>query len=172
MIEAEQGVTEVAELKGSRMSERVMSIEEQNILRFADIVEKDGSLVLLGTNADVILAEDEIKKYYINELFVLRDRRLVMGDPVEFPKIEVKEVMEKCTTEERCMHAIGVLKGEENAVRLFGITRIVGYYSRVNSWNKSKVGELRDRGQGGYKLNGGKTSSEGRETAINNLSVS
>jgi len=27
----------------------------------------------------------------------------------------------------------------------YGITRIVGYYSRVNNWNKSKMGELADR---------------------------
>ncbi|MGR3310777.1 MAG: hypothetical protein ACUZ77_08375 [Candidatus Brocadiales bacterium] len=36
--------------------------------------------------------------------------------------------------------------------RLFGITRIVGYYSRVNNWNKSKRAELTDRHKGSYKL--------------------
>ncbi|HHT9125161.1 MAG TPA: hypothetical protein ACFYD6_05000 [Candidatus Brocadiia bacterium] len=36
--------------------------------------------------------------------------------------------------------------------RLFGITRIVGYYSRVNNWNKSKKAELADRHRGSYKL--------------------
>lgn len=36
--------------------------------------------------------------------------------------------------------------------RLFGITRIVGYYSRVNNWNKSKQAELADRHKGSYKL--------------------
>lgn len=36
--------------------------------------------------------------------------------------------------------------------RLFGITRIVGYYSRVNNWNKSKKSELADRHKGSYKL--------------------
>jgi hypothetical protein len=34
--------------------------------------------------------------------------------------------------------------------RLEGITRIVGYYSRVSNWNKSKIGELRDRRVGNY----------------------
>ena len=29
--------------------------------------------------------------------------------------------------------------------RLQGVTRIVGYYSRVLNWNKSKIGELKDR---------------------------
>ncbi len=28
---------------------------------------------------------------------------------------------------------------------VYGMTRIVGYYSRVNNWNKSKLGELEDR---------------------------
>jgi len=30
------------------------------------------------------------------------------------------------------------------------MTRIVGYYSRVNNWNKSKIGELADRQKGDY----------------------
>lgn len=34
--------------------------------------------------------------------------------------------------------------------RVEGVTRIVGYYSRVNNWNKSKIGELRDRRIGNY----------------------
>ena len=36
--------------------------------------------------------------------------------------------------------------------RLHGVTRIVGYYSRINNWNKSKIGELRDRHLGDYKV--------------------
>ena len=34
--------------------------------------------------------------------------------------------------------------------RVQGVTRIVGYYSRVNNWNSSKIGELRDRRAGNY----------------------
>lgn len=30
------------------------------------------------------------------------------------------------------------------------MTRIVGYYSRVSNWNKSKLGELKDRHKGSY----------------------
>ncbi len=36
----------------------------------------------------------------------------------------------------------------------YGITRIVGYFSRVNNWNKSKIGELKDRHKGNYAVNG------------------
>jgi len=33
-----------------------------------------------------------------------------------------------------------------------GITRIVGYYSRISNWNRSKVGELKDRHRGDYRV--------------------
>ena len=47
-----------------------------------------------------------------------------------------------------------IIKALETGVttRLFGITRIVGYYSRVNNWNRSKKVELADRHKGSYKL--------------------
>ncbi|MDD5686619.1 MAG: anaerobic ribonucleoside-triphosphate reductase [Elusimicrobia bacterium] len=32
------------------------------------------------------------------------------------------------------------------------ITRIVGYFSRIENWNKSKLGELRDRHNGDYRI--------------------
>lgn len=35
---------------------------------------------------------------------------------------------------------------------VYGITRIVGYFSRVSNWNKSKIGELKDRHKGDYSL--------------------
>ena len=37
-------------------------------------------------------------------------------------------------------------------MRLHGVTRIVGYYSRINNWNKSKIGELHDRHSGDYAV--------------------
>ncbi len=36
--------------------------------------------------------------------------------------------------------------------KLYGVTRIVGYYSRTSNWNKSKVGELKDRHKGNYSV--------------------
>ncbi|MCK4401484.1 anaerobic ribonucleoside-triphosphate reductase [bacterium] len=42
--------------------------------------------------------------------------------------------------------------GNCNSEDVYGITRIVGYFSRVNNWNKSKLGELRDRQKGEYKI--------------------
>ncbi|MBM4039439.1 MAG: anaerobic ribonucleoside-triphosphate reductase, partial [Planctomycetes bacterium] len=37
---------------------------------------------------------------------------------------------------------------------VYGLTRIVGYFSRITNWNKSKIGELRDRRAGRYGLPG------------------
>jgi len=37
---------------------------------------------------------------------------------------------------------------------VYGMTRIVGYFSRVDNWNKSKIGELKDRRRGRYTLSG------------------
>jgi hypothetical protein len=35
---------------------------------------------------------------------------------------------------------------------LYHMTRVVGYYSRVENWNKSKLGELKDRQSGNYAV--------------------
>ena len=46
---------------------------------------------------------------------------------------------------------LSVLAGREPII-LDGITRIVGYFSKVSNWNKSKLGELKDRREGNYKV--------------------
>jgi len=35
---------------------------------------------------------------------------------------------------------------------VYSVTRIVGYFSRITNWNKSKIGELKDRRKGSYSL--------------------
>ncbi len=35
---------------------------------------------------------------------------------------------------------------------VYGVTRIVGYFSRISNWNKSKIGELKDRRKGNYRI--------------------
>ncbi|MBM4030847.1 MAG: anaerobic ribonucleoside-triphosphate reductase [Planctomycetes bacterium] len=39
-----------------------------------------------------------------------------------------------------------------HSTEVYGLTRIVGYFSRITNWNKSKIGELRDRHAGRYAL--------------------
>lgn len=45
--------------------------------------------------------------------------------------------------------------GKEN---VYGITRIVGYFSRIKNWNRSKIGELKDRHRGDYAVHSTCTS--------------
>ncbi|MFH1784039.1 MAG: hypothetical protein ABH868_03985 [bacterium] len=35
---------------------------------------------------------------------------------------------------------------------VYHVSRIVGYFSRIENWNKSKIGELDDRHKGDYKV--------------------
>jgi len=46
----------------------------------------------------------------------------------------------------------GLATGETNITPLYHVTRIVGYYSRIENWNKSKLGELTDRRKGNYAV--------------------
>jgi len=42
--------------------------------------------------------------------------------------------------------------GHCRSSNVYGMTRVVGYFSRVHNWNKSKVGELKDRQRGNYSV--------------------
>ncbi len=44
----------------------------------------------------------------------------------------------------KCQHC-----GSKN---VYGISRVVGYYSKIDDWNKSKRAEFRDRQKGNYKV--------------------
>lgn len=45
-----------------------------------------------------------------------------------------------------------ILIGKREPQVLQHMTRVVGYFSRVENWNKSKVGELKDRQKGDYAI--------------------
>lgn len=48
--------------------------------------------------------------------------------------------------------AEATLEGSREPQELHTISRIVGYYSRTDNWNKSKAGELESRRRGDYSL--------------------
>ena len=48
------------------------------------------------------------------------------------------------------LEAVLTTKREPEA--LYHMARVVGYYSRVENWNPSKLGELKDRKQGDYAV--------------------
>lgn len=43
--------------------------------------------------------------------------------------------------------------GNCKSENVFGMSRVVGYYSIIENWNDSKKAELSDRQNGSYKLN-------------------
>lgn len=43
-----------------------------------------------------------------------------------------------------------VISGKREPAVLQHMTRVVGYYSRIENWNISKLGELQDRQAGNY----------------------
>ena len=43
-----------------------------------------------------------------------------------------------------------LISGKREPIALRQMTRVVGYYSRVENWNQSKLGELKDRRKGSY----------------------
>jgi len=45
-----------------------------------------------------------------------------------------------------------VILGQRDSHPLYHVTRIVGYFSRIENWNKSKIGELADRRVGDYRV--------------------
>lgn len=46
----------------------------------------------------------------------------------------------------------GIISGRD----VHHVSRVVGYYSRIENWNQSKIGELRDRRRGDYGVGGRK----------------
>lgn len=65
-----------------------------------------------------------------------------------------------------------VIEALETGVRmkLYSVSRVVGYWSRINNWNSSKkselVGRIKSRMQGGYYINRYEHEPHGTEEAI------
>jgi|TARA_Y100000310_G_scaffold130040_1_gene129207 hypothetical protein len=145
------------------MLETKECVVEKAIELFVETVELSPDLEIIGTATP---AEEEV--------FVIRDHSKAKGEDGEegaYVEVSVKEIVAKVSNVERATQFIDVITQKRKSVVCEGITRIVGYYSRVNNWNKSKVGELRDRTQHNYAL-GGVTPKYDKERIerINNLS--
>lgn len=79
------------------------------------------------------------------EFFVVRDHKHPEDSDSSHVYVPVSEVCEKPIDQ-----IMKCLKNDRKSVVCEGVTRIVGYYSRTGNWNKSKIGELRDRQNGNY----------------------
>jgi ribonucleoside-triphosphate reductase len=127
---------------------------------FVEAVELHSDLELLGTS----IPEDSK-----DEVFLIRDLTKAENTEASCIEVSIVEVIKMVSDVDKANEFISVITNERDSIVLHGITRIVGYYSRVNNWNKSKIGELRDRQQKNYAL-GGQTPEydEARQDVINN----
>ena len=114
---------------------------EKSLTIFVEAVELSSGLEIIGT----ALPNSE-------EVFVIRDYSKTEGIEGAYVEVSIDEIVRKVT--DKAQEFIKVIQNDRKPIVLNGITRIVGYYSRVNNWNKSKVGELRDRANGSYGLTG------------------
>ena len=115
---------------------------EKSLTIFVEAVELSSDLEIIGT---AFPSNDE-------EVFVIRDYSKTEGIEGAYVEVSIDEVVQKVTDTDKAQEFIQVIQNDRKPIVLHGITRIVGYYSRVNNWNKSKVGELRDRAQRNYGL--------------------
>jgi hypothetical protein len=85
--------------------------------------------------------------------------------------VDVSEIFAKVTNCESAQAFIDVINMDRKPIVCEGVTRIVGYYSRTHNWNKSKIGELRDRQNGNYGTpNHVKQHHEESKRTVNSLS--
>ncbi len=125
--------------KNTSVAEKI----EKSLTLFVEAVELSSDLEVIGT----ALPSNE-------EVFVVRDYSKTEGIEGAYVEVSIEEIVRKVTDCDKAQEFVNVIQNDRASIVLNGITRIVGYYSRVNNWNKSKVGELRDRAKGSYGLTG------------------
>ncbi len=99
-----------------------------------------------ASNLDIICVEQEDGK----DIIVIENSRVseeCEGHQVTVDVSEIFAIVKDCASAQQFVDVINL---DRKDVVLHGITRIVGYYSRTKNWNKSKIGELRDRQAGQY----------------------
>ncbi len=125
----------------------VADMVENSLTIFVEAVELSSDLEIIGTSFS-----SEPRNGKNEEVFIIRDYTRDEGIEGAYIEVSIDEIAQKVTDADRAQEIIRVIQNDRASIVLNGITRIVGYYSRVNNWNKSKVGELRDRAAGRYGL--------------------
>jgi hypothetical protein len=126
-----------------------------------------------------IQAKVEAFDFEVNMADRFRLDGVVMVDEIEF--FEVRDFKYGEDSEESHVHVpvtevcdkpikqiMACLNQTRKPIVCEGVTRIVGYYSRVDNWNKSKIGELRDRQSGRYGQTGFEKSNHDEAVAYVN----
>ncbi len=107
------------------------------------------------------------------DILVIENSRVSPNVEGHQTTVEVSELFGKISNDEEAFAFIRVINNDRDKIVCEGVTRIVGYYSRTHNWNKSKIGELRDRQSGYYAstgLNEVKKYKKEALIAVDNLS--
>ena len=102
---------------------------------FYDRVKEDGRFSGTGI---VIVDEDDVTK----------DILLVQDNATPTPRVQV-QIPADVILEESWANLRNAMDG---TIALYHVARIVGYFSRIENWNQSKIGELAARHRGDYKI--------------------
>jgi len=96
---------------------------------------------------------------FYNNIVAHRDLHVAGGDELRdevFVRHGPSGVARALPVAEVLAHPWGEIEAVLTGTRAPGImirlSRIVGYYSRINNWNRSKLAELRDRHGGDYAV--------------------
>ena len=121
-------------------------------------------LIEAGAICHIWLGENEPEPESIKN-FVIKTFRNTQSAQIAFsPEFTV---CNDCRTTNRGLHEKCPNCGSDN---IYGITRIVGYFSKVTTWNKGKVGELKERVRTNLKGGMDHAASEGlREAGLSKV---
>lgn len=111
---------------------------EESLALFVKAIEETINLSIIGTSFN-----KEGRESFIIEDSNVKDEHI---------EVVVSEVIEKVRDAAIAREFVKVIQDRRSPIILNGITRIVGYFSRINNWNKSKIGELRERRGGDYSI--------------------
>ncbi len=143
------------------MTDVVRAGIEQSLDLFVSAIERTSNLDILGYEID-----DEG-----SDILVIENSNIDCGIEGHQCTVEVSEIFAKITDCKGAQEFVDVINADRSPLVCMGVTRIVGYYSRTANWNKSKIGELRDRQAGQYGT--GKHHTEHKDEtlqAVNSLS--
>ncbi len=125
----------------------------------------------IDTRPNLEIVCDEVESKSGNAVLVIEDSSIAKDVEGHQLTVDLNEIFSVIRTEKHAEDFVAVVNREANPIKLNGITRIVGYYSRTNNWNKSKIGELRDRRGENYALSGASPEhAASRDKAVNALS--
>jgi len=92
---------------------------------------------------------DAIEKHDDLEGMDIRDNKLYVRNK---QTNQVCSISFECIEDNSLSVLQDILEGKREPEALYQMSRVVGYFSRIDNWNDSKKGELKDRQKGNYNV--------------------